>query len=101
MKTISKNIRITFWVMLGLALSLTSLALNRPLPAIQEATATPICTRRHSLPSAAAAVAEVGSTDEIMLMAVLIVLIVIIPILLKRQSLVKRKTEIEQDSPSN
>ena len=85
MKTNSKNIRIAFWVMLGLAISFTSLALNRPLPAAQEATATPT-VQTDTIVAAAEAVEDVGSTDGIMLMAVVIVLIVIIPILLRRQA---------------
>jgi len=85
MKTKSKNIRIAFWIMLGIAIAFTILALNRPSPIAQEATATP--TRQtDTIVAAAEAVEDVGSTDGIMLMAVVIVLIVIIPILLRRQA---------------
>ena len=85
MKTKSKNIRIAFWVLLGIAIAFTSLALNRPSPMAQEATATPTVIA-DSIDSAAEVVEDAGSTDGIMLMAVVIVLIVIIPILLRRQA---------------
>jgi hypothetical protein len=84
MRTKSTNIRIAFWVFLGLVLSFTSLALNRPVPLAQVASATP--TLQVDATTTTGVVVEgVGSTDGIMLMAVVIVLIVIIPILLKRQ----------------
>ena len=85
MKTKSKNIRIAFWVLLGIAIAFTSLALNRPSPMAQEATATPT-VMADSIDTAAEVVEDAGSTDGIMLMAVVIVLIVIIPILLRRQA---------------
>jgi len=85
METKSKNIRIAFWVLLGIAISFTSLAFNRPMSTAQEATATPTVLT-DTMAAAAEAREEVGSTDGIMLMAVVIVLIVIIPILLRRQA---------------
>lgn len=85
MKTKSKNIRIAFWVLLGIAIAFTSLALNRTSPMAQEATATPT-VMADSIDTAAEVVEDAGSTDGIMLMAVVIVLIVIIPILLRRQA---------------
>jgi len=85
MKTKSQNIRIAFWIMLGLAIAFTSLALNRPSSTAQEATATPTVIA-DSIDTAAEVVEDAGSTDGIMLMAVVIVLIVIIPILLRRQA---------------
>jgi Na+/H+ antiporter NhaC len=85
MKTIRQNIRIVFWVILGLAISFTSLALNRPLPTLQGATVTPTVLTG-ALVASDEVVEDVGSTDGIMLMAVIIVLIVIIPILLRRQA---------------
>ena len=85
MKTNSKNIRIAFWVMLGFVTAFASLALNRPLPAAQEVTATPTI-QTDTIVAAAEAIEDVGSTDGIMLMAVVIVLIVIIPILLRRSA---------------
>ena len=83
MRIKSTNIRIAFWVLLGLVLSFTSLALNRPVPLAQVASATP--TLQVDAATTEVVVEGVGSTDGIMLMAVVIVLIVIIPILLKRQ----------------
>ena len=71
--------------MLGLAITFTSLALTRPLPATQEATITPTVTADANV-AAAEALEGVGSTDGIMLMAVVIVLIVIVPILLRRRA---------------
>jgi hypothetical protein len=85
MKIKPQNIRIAFWVILGLAISFTSLALSRPQPATQNVTATPTILTE-SIVASAEAVEDVGSTDGIMLMAVIIVLIVIIPILLRRQA---------------
>ena len=85
METKPKNIRSAFWIMLGLAISFTSLAHNRPVPAAQEATATPTVST-DTIVAAAEAVEDVGSTDGIMLMAVVIVMIVIIPILLRRKA---------------
>ena len=84
MRIKSTNIRIAFWVLLGLAISFTSLALNRPVPLAQDSTATPTL-QEGTVVATAGVVKGVGSTDGIMLMAVVIVLIVIIPILLKRQ----------------
>lgn len=84
MNTKSKNIRIAFWVVLGLAISFTSLALNRPVSLLQEGTVTPTLQPEATV-AAAETVEDVGSTDGIMLMAVVIVAIVIIPILLRRQ----------------
>ena len=68
--------------MLGIAIAFTSLALNRPLPAAQESSPTPTLQADAIVPTTDV-VEEVGSTDGIMLMAVVIVLIVIIPILLR------------------
>lgn len=85
MKIKSQTIRIAFWILLGVAISITSLALTRPLPLTGEATATPTVLT-DDIVSAAEAIEDAGSTDGIMLVAVVIVLIVIIPILLKRGS---------------
>jgi len=82
MKTKSKKIRIAFWVMLGIAIAFTSLALNHLSPTARKATATPTL-QAETISAAAEAVEDVGSTDGIMLMAVVVVLIVIIPILLR------------------
>jgi hypothetical protein len=85
MKTGSQTFRIAIWVMLGIAISLSSLALSHPLPLAQEITATPSALTT-AVTTTAEARSDAGSTDGIMLIAVVIVLIVIIPILLRRQS---------------
>jgi uncharacterized membrane protein len=78
MKTGIKIARIIFWLILGIAILLTNLALNSPSSFLQKATATPTS-------QAGAGGEGAGSTDGIMIVSVLIVLIVIIPILLRRQ----------------
>jgi len=85
MKIKSKNIRIAFWIVLGLSITFTSLALSRPQPAIQDTNATPT-VMADSISATAEARGNLGSTDGIMLMAVVIVLIIIVPILLRRQT---------------
>ena len=85
MKTKSKTIRIAFWILVGIAILVSSLALNRPSPPPKDATATP-ASQAGTLTAEASIQEDVGSTDLIMVIAVLIVLIVIIPILLKRQA---------------
>lgn len=84
MRTNSKTVRIAFWVLLGIALLVSNLALNRSLTSNQDATATPT-SQTGTMTAEAQAIEEGGSTDGIMFVAVLIVLIVIIPILLRRQ----------------
>lgn len=87
MKIQSQTMRIAFWVMLGLTILFTSLALNRTPPVAQGATATPTIQAGTTVSGAGAQDrSDVGSTDGIMIVAVLIVLIVIIPILFKRQA---------------
>lgn len=85
MKTNIHTIRVSFWIMLGIALLLTNLALNHTQPTLQELTVTSAVET-----GTVVATAEVdpgaGSTDGIMIVAVAIVLIVIIPILLKRRA---------------
>ena len=81
----SQTIRIVFWVLLGIVILANSLALNRPLPLAQDMTVTPtaqIGTRN----ATGEARGDVGSTDEIMILAMVIVLIIIIPILLRRKA---------------
>lgn len=85
MKTNSKNIRFAFWIMLGIVISFTSLALNHPLQTVQETTPTPTILT-DTIVATTGASDDAGSTDGIMLMAVVIVLIVIVPILLRRQT---------------
>jgi len=84
MKTKSQFIHTAFWVLLGIGILMSSLALNRQLPTAQDTTSTP--TAQIDVISTDAETHEdVGSTDGIMILAVAIVLIIITPILLKRQ----------------
>lgn len=85
MKIKTQTIRIAFWILLGVTIAFASLALNRPLPPAQDTNATPTLQEGTDLVTPEAR-EDVGSTDGIMLVAVVIVLIVIIPILLKRQA---------------
>ena len=85
MKIKPQTIRIAFWILLGIAVLYTSLALNIPFPAAQDANTTPTLLES-TIAVTPEAREDVGSTDGIMLVAVVIVLIVIIPILLKRQA---------------
>ena len=85
MKTKSKYIRTVFWVMLGMVILFTSLALTRPQPVTQDETVTPTVSADGTLTTTEAQ-DDVGSTDGIMLMAVVIVLIVIVPIMLRRKA---------------
>ena len=96
MKIKPKNIRIAFWIVLGLSITFASLALSRPQPAIQETNATPTIMA-DSISATAEARGNLGSTDGIMLMAVVIVMIIIIPILLRRQTWAngKKKTKLK------
>ena len=68
-----KTIRIAFWILLGLAISATGLALNSPRQTLPQASPTPT----------ADVAADLGSTDGIMFVAVIILLIIITPILIK------------------
>ena len=86
MKKRSQTFRIAIWVMLGITILLSSLALTHPLPLVQEATAAPTVLTTTAATPTAEARSDAGSTDGIMLMAVVIVLIVIIPILLRRRA---------------
>jgi hypothetical protein len=85
MKIKSQTVRIAFWILLGIAIAFTSLALNRPAPLAQEGTATPT-PLTDTISAKAEAREEAGSTDGIMLMAIVIVMIVIIPILVRRKA---------------
>ena len=82
MKTKMHTVRATFWAMLGIAILFINLALNRTAPITQESTVTP-ATQTGTIAADSGIQNEAGSTDEIMIVAVVIVLIVIIPILLK------------------
>ena len=85
MKNKSQTVRAAFWVLLGVAILVSGLALNRPLPAAQNETAIP-ALESSTVIATAEAVEEVGSTDGIIFMASIIVLIIISPILLKRKA---------------
>jgi hypothetical protein len=85
MKIKIQTIRVSFWIILGIAILLTNLALSRTSGMLQESTATP-AIQADTVVATEEARNEAGSTNWIMLMAVVIVLIVIIPILLKRQA---------------
>lgn len=85
MKTHFQIIRVFLWVFLGIAVLLTNLAFNRTSPLVQDSTATP----RIQTDTAVNEDAQdrgAGSTDWIMLLAVMIVLIVIIPMLVLRRT---------------
>lgn len=77
--------RIAFWIVLGITIAFTSLALNRTIPSAQDATATP-AQQSDTIVATAEAVDHAGSTDEIMLVATFIVVIIIAPILLRRKA---------------
>src|SRR3972149_3410222 len=85
MKTKKRTVPVSFWAMLGIAILLTNLALIRTVPTMQEATATPVL-QTGATDASTGTQSEVGSTDGIMFVAVIIVLIVITPILLKRRA---------------
>lgn len=84
MKTKTKVIRVSFWVVLGIAILLSNLALNRAQPPAQDAKAIS-AIQTGTASEETEAQSEAGSTDGIMFVALVIVLIVVIPILLKRQ----------------
>ena len=81
----SQTVRVAFWILLGIAILISSLAPNRPLLIAQDTTATP-SSQTGTIVATTEPVEDVGSTDEIMLMAALIVLIIITPILLRRKA---------------
>jgi hypothetical protein len=85
MKTKVQTARVSFWILLGIAVLAANLALNRTSPTAQEATAT-TTIQTGTIVAATGTQTEAGSTDGIMFVAVVIVLIVIIPILLKRRA---------------
>lgn len=90
MKTKIHAIRISYWIMLGIALFFASLALNQTQPKLQELTATSAALTGTAVTTAEADDGA-GSTDGIMFVAVMIVLIVILPILLKRRAWINGK----------
>ncbi|MFZ5911066.1 MAG: hypothetical protein ACOYYU_13725 [Chloroflexota bacterium] len=85
MNTHPHPIRLVLWFLLGVALALTSLALNRPFPqALGDAAVTPTALTA-TAQAGSQARADAGSTDGIVLMAVIIVILVILPILLRHK----------------
>jgi hypothetical protein len=83
MKTKIHTIRVVTWIILGVAILSTNLAFFRNSTLGQETTATPTL-QTSTTATKSQARDEAGSTDGIMVMAVVIVLVVIVPILLKR-----------------
>jgi len=84
MNTHPHPIRLVFWFLLGVALALTSLALNRPFPQAQGGAVTPTALAA-TAQAGSQARADAGSTDGIVLMAVIIVILVILPILFRHK----------------
>lgn len=99
MKTKSKNIRIAFWFLLGLIITFSSLALNRPAPSLQTENPTPTA-QAESVVVGGEIAEDVGSTDGIVLVAVVIVLIIITPILLMRQTWSNGKQKKKNSLPN-
>jgi surface polysaccharide O-acyltransferase-like enzyme len=85
MPTSNTPFRYLFWIILGIAIGITNQAISHPRPFLQAYSVTPTF-----LPVTLEATLEtrqdVGSTDGIVLVAVIIVLIVIIPILIRRKA---------------
>jgi hypothetical protein len=70
---------------IGLVLALASAAVSHPPRAFEAAGAAALVVQATETPAPQAA-SEVGSTDGIMLMSIVIVVIVIVPILVRRRS---------------
>jgi hypothetical protein len=70
---------------IGLVLAVASAALSRPTLAPDTGYAAALSLQVTATPTAEE-VSEIGSTDGIMLMSIVIVLIVVVPILLRRRS---------------
>lgn len=85
MKTKTQTIRLSFWVILGIAILLTNLALSHTSQMTQ-GTGALTGIQTGTVVATEEAQDGAGSTDWIMLVAVVIVLIVIVPILLKRRA---------------
>jgi len=87
--------RQTLWVILGLALGFSSLAIAPHTPLAQSATTTPVLATQ-AIETTFETQQDLGSTDGIVFLAVVIVLIVVLPILLRRSTwsqLPQRKKE--------
>lgn len=85
MRTHLPTVRVFLWIILGIAVLLTNLALNRTSPLVQDSTATPHI-QTGTVVNEEEQYKGAGSTDWIMLLAVMIVFIVIIPILVLRRT---------------
>lgn len=85
MKLAPRTLRILGWVLLGLFIVLVSVALTRPIQLTVDNTAAAGALVVQATPTVQVT-SDVGSTDGIVLIAVIIVMIVIIPILLRRRT---------------
>jgi hypothetical protein len=72
-------------IAIGFVLALASAALSQPTLAPDDLNAAALSLQGTATP-VAEEVSEIGSTDGIMLMSIVIVLIVVVPILLRRRS---------------
>jgi len=90
MKTRPPHPRYFLWSILGFALAFTSLSLSRPFPPARgnHAAPTALATTSAKLIKESA---DAGSTDGIVLMAVIIVLIVLLPILFRHRDWENRR----------
>ncbi|MDK1028297.1 MAG: hypothetical protein QGD96_03075 [Anaerolineae bacterium] len=81
----SKIVRIVFWILVGVILTTSSLALRDSERVGQEATGTQTAVTPPATTPTPGVRHELGSTDEIVLITSVIVLIIAVPILLRRQ----------------
>ena len=70
---------------IGLVLAVVSAAVSQPAPAASDSRAVAVLMQATVTPTAES-VSEIGSTDGIVLMGVIIVLIVVIPMLVSRKT---------------
>ncbi len=85
MKNLLHILRPAALIGIGLLLALVSAALSQPDQMGTNASAAALAARATATPPAQA-VSEIGSTDGIMLMSVIIVLIIVAPILWRRNT---------------
>jgi hypothetical protein len=83
MRTRARALRPIAVIGIGLLLALMSAAVSQPSMAREEPASLLVVQATHT--PAAQGASEIGSTDGIMLMSVVIVLIVIVPILVRRK----------------
>ena len=89
MTPLTKSFRKLFLILVGAALALVSTALSLNTPFTQSTTPTPLPVT--IIPIAKSdQISKAGSTDVIVLLAVIIMLTVIIPILLRRMRWMRR-----------